>query len=329
MRYAEARQKRAEQDKVTDTLHTKYRPTKFADVIGQSHFIKKLAEMVNDRTAHAFLFHGPSGCGKTTLARICANQLGCEAQDLIEHDGATKNGVDQLRDLQESVKYKPLGRGKHRAVILDEAHRISAQAFDSILKIVEEPPPHLFWFFCTTAPAKVPVTIRNRCQQFAVREVPPDDLTTLMKQVAKQEGIKLSDDLLRYIASKSSGSPRRALVNLERCVGVTSKRDAAAALEQVQNEDAIGELGRFICNVDGGRSWIKAMDLVKKVGEDANPESIRIGIAQYIAACLQNAKSDKEAVAYLTVLEPFSTPFGIGDAKPSLMLALGRALLVE
>lgn len=312
---------------MTDTLHTKYRPICFADVLGQDHFLKQLRRIVSDRAARAFLFHGPSGCGKTTLARICAQELGCLPADIMEHDGATQNGVGDMRGLQEAVRYRPLGEGKYRAVILDEVHRVTGQAFDSILKIVEEPPAHLFWLFCTTAPTKVPMTIRNRCQQFGVREVAPDELAKLLRNVAKREGIELADDILMYIASKSLGSPRRALVNLEACATVKNRREAAAALEQVVDEDAVLDLCRFLCQ-PAKKTWPKAMELVAKIG-DANGEGVRIIVANYVAACLSKAESDAEAGKYLTVLDAFSTPFAVSETRPALMLALGRALYTQ
>ncbi len=308
------------------TLHTKYRPTKFSDVIGQDHFIKQLGDITSDRTSQAYLFHGPAGCGKTTLARICARKLGCKPSDIIEHDGATKNGVEEMRNLQTAVRYKPIGGGSVRAVILDEVHRVTGQAFDSILKIVEEPPPHLFWLFCTTAPTKVPNTIRQRCQTFALREVSPEHLAKLLRGVAKAEKLSTTDEVIDYIASKSFGSPRQALVNLERCAEITSKREAASALEQIVNEDNVLALCRYL--VGGKRTWPKAMELVKAIGEP-NMEGVRILIANYVAGCLKNALNDDEAVKFLPILEAFSTPFPVGEGSPALMLAIGRALYAE
>lgn len=314
---------------MTDTLHTKYRPTKFNEVLGQGHFIKQLAAILTERKAHAYLFHGPSGCGKTTLARICAAKLGCQKQDIMEVDGATNNGVEHTRHLQELVRYKPLSGSDAMAVIIDECQRITAAAYDSLLKVIEEPPPHLFWFFCTTEPTKVPITVRNRCQQFAVREVTHTDLGTLLTRVAKAEGISLDASILEYIATKSGGSPRRALVNLERCIGVASRKEAAVAMEQVVNEDAVLELCRFLCGT-GAKPWAKAMDIVTRItgAKEAvpNAEGIRIMVVHYIAKCLKES-SEEEAVNFLSTLECFSQPFLDRDGTSALMLALGRALL--
>lgn len=311
-----------------NTLHTKYRPRAFRDVIGQDHFIKQLAGIVADRTARAYMFYGPSGCGKTTLARICATELECKPADILEHDGATKNGVGDLRELQEAVRYKPLGGGKHRAVILDEAHRITGAAFDTLLKIVEEPPAHLFWFFCTTNPSKVPKTIQTRCQKFAVREMTPDALTGLLTKVAKLEGIPVPPDVLAYIATKSYGSARNALVNLERCADAKTMKEAAKGLEQVADEEQVIALCRLLCQFDKSRPWPKVMELLGKI-EETNGESIRILIAHYIGACLKGARSDADAVQYLKMLDAFSTPLPQSEQKPALLLAIGRALLTE
>ena len=146
----------------SSVLHTKYRPKAFKQVTGQDHIIEQLQKILAERSSHAFLFHGPAGCGKTTLARLATKELGCAPKDVMEIDAATKTGVDDVRAIQMAVRYKPLGGGDTRAVIIDEAHRISVQAFDSLLKIMEESPVHLFWFLCTTLPQKVPSTVESR-----------------------------------------------------------------------------------------------------------------------------------------------------------------------
>lgn len=307
------------------TLHTRYRPIKFSQVVGQGHFIKELAGFISERTAHAFLFHGPSGCGKTTLARICARKLGCGDLDIVEIDGATNNGIDNVRQLQQAVRYQPLTGNSVTAVIIDECHRISAQAFDSLLKIIEEPPKHLFWFFCTTDPQKMPNTVRNRCQQFTVRPVEPQPLTDLLKNINKAENLDIPDNVLAYIAGKSLGSPRRALVNLERCVGCTTIKEAAVATEQVLDEDAVLALAQFICQFEKKRPWAKAMELLEKIG-DNDAEGTRLQIMHYIAACLRKAPNDTTATVYLSILEAFSEDIKTREGKAALTLAIGRAL---
>jgi DNA polymerase-3 subunit gamma/tau len=302
--------------------------------VGQEHFIRQLASILAERTSHAYLFHGPSGCGKTTLARICGAKLGCKDIDIIEVDGATNNGIDNIRQLQQAVRYMPLTGGAATAVIIDECHRVTGAAFDSMLKIIEEPPAHLFWFFCTTEPQKVPNTIRGRCQQFAVRAVEPANLEALLTGVAKFEGIKLPIEVVRFIAGKSLGSPRRALINLERCIDCKSVREAATAIEQVVDEEAVLELARFLCQFEKKRPWAKAMELFEKIGSDkddggGNVEGARVQIMHYIAACLRKAPKDETATVYLSMLEAFAEEIKAREGKAALLLSIGRALFAS
>ena len=244
------------------------------------------------------------------------------------------NGIDNIRQLQQSVRYAPLTGAPATAVILDECHRVTGAAFDSMLKIVEEPPAHLFWFFCTTEPQKVPNTIRSRCQQFSVRAVAPSKITDLLTTVAEEEGIDAPTEIISYIAGKSMGSPRRALINLERCAGCTTVKEAATAIEQVLDEDAVLELARFLCQTGKKRPWPKAMELLDKVagGKDeggSNAEGIRIQIMHYIAACLKNAPNDAAAIGWLGMLEAFAEEIKAREGKAALLLAIGRALFVS
>ncbi len=154
---------------MSNDLAVKYRPQELSDVVGQDHMMPGLKALITKRNSHAGLFHGPSGCGKTTLARILAHGLDA-GKNITEVDAARNTGIDAMRQVADNAQYNAFGGG-NRAVIVDEAHGLSKQAWNSLLKAIEEPPKHLFWFFCTTEPAKVPQVIRTRCSLFEVKLV--------------------------------------------------------------------------------------------------------------------------------------------------------------
>src|SRR5262249_43189639 len=163
------------------------RPTELDDVIGQGPIVRSLKEVLKTDRSHTFLFVGPAGTGKTTLARICATMVGCKRQDINEIDAATNTGIDDMRRVQNAAIYRPIGQSTARAVIIDECHRISSQAWDSLLKVTEEPPQHLYWFFCTTNPAKVPNTLKTRSMIYTLKPVADSDITDLLEAVLEAE----------------------------------------------------------------------------------------------------------------------------------------------
>lgn len=308
---------------LSEALHTKHRPRKFADVIGQDAVIKSLSGMLERDQSQAFLLIGPSGTGKTTLARIAALKLGCKASDMQEVDAASHTGVDAMRQVAQNLHFTPMGGSDTRVVIVDEAHMLSKSAWNSLLKVLEEPPAHVYWFLCTTEPGKVPRTVMTRCASFTLKLVPEKSLKDLLSRVCEKEGIKLVDGVDDLVVKEADGSPRQLLVNLAAVVTATDKREAAELLKAALESDATRELCQFLLN---GGSWLRAMGIVNKLAEE-NPESVRIVVMNYMASVLKGAKSDKEAIHVLSVMDAFCHPYNSSERLAPLLLSVGRVLL--
>lgn len=237
-------------------LARKWRPQDFDRVVGQEPVVQALQNALSDgRIAQAYLFSGIRGVGKTSVARILAKALNCERGpaknpcnecgvclditagrdlDVIEHDAATYSKVEQVRELNESLKYGP-ARDRYKIVILDEIHRLSRQAFDALLKIVEEPPAHLVFIFATTEADAVPATVLSRCQEYRFRRVSLDELSSHLEGLAKSEGIKVGRSALRIVARAGDGSVRDAVALLDQL--------ATFGSGSIEDEDAARLLG--------------------------------------------------------------------------------------
>jgi len=209
----------------------KWRPQIFNDVVGQEHITATLKNAIkNNRIAHAYIFTGPRGVGKTTTARILAKALNClnpvdsepcnkcelclsiqngQSMDIIEIDGASNRGIDEIRTLRESVKYAP-SRGKYKIYIIDEVHMLTKESFNAFLKTLEEPPSHTVFIFATTDIQKVPLTIISRCQRFDFRRIQLNTIKSLLMEIAKSENIEIEDKTLTIIAKKADGALRDA-----------------------------------------------------------------------------------------------------------------------
>lgn len=304
-------------------LYNLYRPQRWDDLLGNSAEIDALASSIKRGRDHAYLLSGPAGTGKTTAARIAAYELGCEELGLTEIDAATNTGVDAMRDVQGMCRRFAFG-SPVRCIIVDECHSLSKNSWESLQKIVEEPPDHVYWFFCTTQPTKVPKTIQTRCLPITLTSLRDQEVKSVLNRVAKAERIKLPDRVDDLIVMEAQGSARQALVYLSKVRDVKSYRDAADVMHRVLESDPVREFCRFLCK-PGPRKWTKAMDLLAALDEE-NPESVRIIVAQWVGKVLGSTKSDNEAKYLLGVLEAFSTTYISAEGKAPLLYSIGRVI---
>lgn len=196
-------------------LYRKYRPQTWEEVIGQEHVVRTLRNALKlGRVSHAYLFAGPRGTGKTTIARLLAKSLGCANLDLIEIDAASNRGIDEIRELRDGIKFAPTA-GKYKVFIIDEVHQLTKEAFNALLKTLEEPPQHAIFVLATTEIHKVPGTILSRVQSFPFRKLAVSEIIEKLEKIANLEKIRIEPDALRLIASFAGGSYRDAESMLE------------------------------------------------------------------------------------------------------------------
>ncbi len=270
-------------------LARKWRPQIFEDLVGQQTATQTLQNAIaSGRIAHAFLFSGPRGIGKTTSARILAKALNCQSStapvvrpcnecpscieiaasrsmDVLEIDGASNRGIDEVRELRESAKYQPM-RDRYRIYIIDEVHMLTTEAFNALLKILEEPPPHVYFIFATTEQRKVPATILSRCQVFDFKRIPDRILVQRLSQITKEEGIEISEQSLKMIANASEGGLRDALGTLDQIIAFSGstieEKDVELILGLVDTEVMI-ELGQAIAA--GNTAGV--LDILERIAE--------------------------------------------------------------
>jgi len=274
----------------------------FEEVVGQQHVTKTLQNAISQkRIANAYLFSGPRGVGKTTVARLLAKALNCEqgptvtpcnqcsacieinesrSLDVFEIDGASNRGIDEVRNLREGLRYSP-NPGKHRIYIIDEVHMLTNEAFNALLKTLEEPPPNVLFIFATTEAHKVPATILSRCQRFDYKRITNKSIIEQLSELCRQEKIEIDEESLRLIATKADGSMRDAESILDQIIafaGMKIEASHVATLLGIIDQDLFFKVTGLIkdCDVQGG---IGLTNLIFTEGYDFN--EFLIGLAEH------------------------------------------------
>ena len=268
-------------------LARKYRPQTFDELVGQAHITELLRKSIESgRIAHAFLFCGPRGIGKTSCARILAKSLNCQngptlkpcgecpacleiangnSFDVIEIDGASNRGIDEIRTLRENVKFAP-SYGRYKIYIVDEVHMLTSDAFNALLKTLEEPPEHVKFIFATTEVHKVPATILSRCQRFDFKRIQVEIIMDNLKGICVKENLKANEEALFAIAKASQGSMRDALSILDQLSALSDKgidaADVFSMLGMVEIEFLFDLTDALIA-----RNCVKALDIFNQVIE--------------------------------------------------------------
>lgn len=307
---------------MTESFLTKYRPDSFAKVLGQEKVVKSIQAAIKKGAGHAFLFTGGSGMGKTTLARLTAAALGCEPQNLTEIDAASKTGVEDMREITGGFMFRPLVGGV-KAVLVDECHMLSKNAWASILKTVEEPPDWGYWLLCTTEPLKVPAAIKTRCLAYGLKPVAEDALILLLEDVIKQEKLDIPESVVDICAMEAGGAPRQALANLGVCLDAADAKEAAALLRSAAESTQAIDLARAL---GAGQGWKALQELLKGL-EDVNPESVRHIVRSYFTTVALKATAEEKVGRAIEILSAFDTPFNSADGLSPLVLAVGRVTL--
>ncbi len=269
------------------TLYRKWRPQTFEDVVGQEHIVRTLTNALRDnRVAHAYLFSGPRGTGKTSIAKILAKSLNCadgptavpcnkcascteitagSGLDVIEIDAASNRGIDEIRDIREKVKFMPAGGGT-KVYIIDEVHMLTPEAFNALLKMLEEPPAHVIFILATTEPHKVLPTILSRCQRFDFRRLKTDELAGRLRAIAAAEGVDIDDASIAIIAKQAKGGMRDAVSTLDQLSSYTGsviRKDDVMAMLGMVDGNLLFRLADIIMAKDVGAALVFVNEIVE------------------------------------------------------------------
>ena len=251
-------------------LYRKYRPQTFNDIVGQNHIVSVLKNAIDkNQISHAYLFYGSRGTGKTSIAKIFANEVNGneiyqkENVDIIEIDAASNNGVDEVRDIKEAIKFLPT-EGKYKVYIIDEVHMLTTAAFNALLKTLEEPPAHVIFILATTEIHKIPATILSRCQRFEFKNLSQEQLIDRLRYIAKEENLVIEDEAIEKIATLAKGGLRDAISILDQVSNYSEQITLDHILEVTSSisEDDILEFYKGLLQGDVTKSLLKYNEFV-------------------------------------------------------------------
>lgn len=310
----------------SESLITKHRPVKFTQMVGQKEVVASFRAALDDKASHAFLFTGPAGVGKTTLARLGAKYVGTSDANLTEVDAATYSGVDDMKSLTTTLSYRPLGKNGTKSLIIDECHAVSRQAWQSLLKMVEEPPSWVMWFFATTDIGKVPDSIKSRCSTYTLRPLRMAELFEYLLDIVEAERFDTPRQVIELCAKMADGSPRKALSNLAVCYAVKDRAEAAAliASSEAVQEGTPYALARAIAD---GWKWDKIQPLLSSLADsDTSPETVRHTVRAYFTKLIIGTKDEKVVCQALRILDAFGEPCSPAEGFSPIVTAVGRSI---
>jgi len=326
------------------SLYRRYRPQRFSEVVGQEEVTRTLRNaVIAGQVAHAYLFSGERGIGKTSIARILARAVNClhpeggepcnecancktilanRTLDILEIDGASNRGIDHIRRLREEVAFAPTDL-KTKVYIIDEVHMLTNEAFNALLKTLEEPPPHVVFVFATTEPHKVPRTILSRCQAFDFRKIPQEKIAARLRQIAQQENIPIEDPALELIARKANGGMRDAIVMLEQAESFRQEGKITAS----SLLDMLGLVGReehaaFLSAVESGdrRAVLELIDSLVDRGKD---------LEVFLGDLIETLRDRIAAGKSIDEARDIALVRGILEIKQELFRSLDRRIILE
>lgn len=284
------------------SLYLKYRPQTFDEVIGNDQVIATLKTMLSKKSTcpHSFLFTGQTGCGKTTVGRIIASELGCKNSDFREVDSADFRGIDTIREVRKQSQFKSL-EGDCKVWLIDECHKLTNDAQNALLKILEDTPKHVYFVLCTTEPQKLINTIKGRCSLFEMAPLNDRQILTLLRKIVQTEETSIQKPVYEQIIQDSLGLPRNALQMLEQVLNASPEKQLEAAKRSAEKTSQSIELCRALLSNSG---WKKIQNILNGLKEE-QPENIRRHVLGYCQSVLLKEDNEKAGLIIEEFLEPF------------------------